>query len=166
MCVLTLIAASALTVGGCANHAASDAFISPDAGFSDESAARTALLSLPNRVVDLLDIVHVGFGVGPGFGLELHPTRYARLKAMAGADVGLGWFGRHARPTQAAAHASAAAGVAEASASAGPMWRVPKWDIGVYYHALIDMIYVGIAPDEFVDFLAGFATYDTKDDDF
>lgn len=163
---IIVILIATLLGAGCANHAASDAFISPDAGFPDRSAGRTALLYLPNRVLDLLDIVHIGVGIGPGFGLELHPTRYGRLQAVAGADVGIAWLGRYARPTQAAVYATAAASTAQAEARTGVVWRIPKWDIGVRAHYLLDMAYVGFAPDELVDFLLGFSTFDTKDDDF
>lgn len=156
-------------LAGCASPQRSDAFFSPDAGFSGGSIGRTALLYLPNRLVDLVDIVHVGYGIGPGFGVEIHPTGCARLGAVAGlGDVGLAWLGRRASPLQAdALYARASAGSHEAKAGISERrWRFPQWDIGVHYHALLDMAYVGIAPDEVVDFVAGLVTYDTKKDDF
>src|SRR5690606_24788312 len=143
---------------GCHNPSISDAFFAEEPGWSERGVGGTILLYLPNRIVDLLDVVHVGYGVGPGAGIGLHFTRYGRLLAVAGVDVGIGWFGRYARPYQAAIYALAAAGPMIAPPNADEKWvrwHIPRWDIGVYLHALLDQAYVGIAPDEIVDFVVG-----------
>ena len=153
-------------LAGCACPEKADAFvINPH--FSDQGVLKTAALYIPNRVIDLLDIVHVGYGLGPGFGVDIHLTRYGRLCAVAGVDVGIAWLGRHTNPFQYGPHARAAAGPAQAPKELPKrVWHWPQWDVGVYYHALLDQAYVAIAPDEIVDFFAGLATMDLKEDDF
>ncbi len=158
----------------CRSDGDADAFLSDRAGFSQESGGHVAALYIPNRLLDLVDVVHVGAGVtAVGLGLELHPTRYARLGAAAGIDAGIGWLGRSAAPWQAAIHARATCGLMEAMAQVGKredpwrgLWRAPKWDVGVFAEAFGLMAYLSINPDEIVDFVAGIATYDTKADDF
>ncbi|MBN2489247.1 MAG: hypothetical protein JXQ29_00155 [Planctomycetes bacterium] len=163
---LVFLLVSLAVLAGCACSEKADAFI-VNPRFSERDALATIGLYIPNRVVDLLDVVHVGYGVGPGFGLDVHLTRYGRLCAVAGVDVGAAWLGRHTSPFQYGVHARAAAGPAQAPAElAEHVWRWPQWDIGVYYHALLDHIYVAVAPDEIVDFFAGLITLDLKDDDF
>lgn len=163
---LVALVVLAAAVAGCANPQMADAFV-VDAEFSEGGVLTTVLLYIPNRLIDILDIVHVGYGVGPGFGLDIHLTRYARLDAVAGVDVGIAWLGRHTDPFQYAAYARAGASVAQVPEPPHEnMWRFPQWDIGIYAHALLDQAYVAVAPDEILDFFAGLITLDLKHDDF
>ncbi len=158
----------------CRSDGDADAFISDRAGFSQESGGHVAALYIPNRLLDLVDVVHVGVGAGPGFGVELNLTRYGRLGAVAGVDAGIGWLGRFASAFQAAIYARATLGPMEAIGRPkrfaddkwGGLWRFPKWDVGLFLHAGLVMAFLSINPDEIVDFVAGIATYDTKADDF
>ncbi len=157
------------TTFACHDARISDAFVTEDPGWSKRGVGGTIALYLPNRIIDLVDVVHAGYGVGPGAGIGVHFTRYGRLLAVAGVDVGIGWFGRYARPYQAAVYALAAAGTKIAPPNADEKWtrwHVPKWDIGLYLHLLLDQAYIGIAPDEIVDFVVGLSTFDLKGDDW
>ncbi len=157
-----------LVLAGCHAPEKSDAFFADDPGWSKRGAGATIGLYLPNRLIDLVDIVHVGYGVGPGIGLGVHFTRYGRLLAVVGVDVGIGWFGRYARPYQCAVYTRAAVGPKEAVTlrDRNRFWHVPQWDIGLYAHFLIVQEYLGIAPEENVDFVVGLSTFDLKDDDW
>ncbi|MCI0589980.1 MAG: hypothetical protein L0323_24470 [Planctomycetes bacterium] len=137
------------------------------AGFGSASLGERLLLYVPNRLLDLLDVLHLGYGVGPGLGVEFHFTRHGRLGAVAGGDVGLAWLGRWTSPVECAAYARASLGTREtiAESSLGERWRYPRWDVGYSVFALVGVAYAAIAPDEIVDFLVGFSTYDTKGDD-
>lgn len=168
--------ALAAAVSGCAfNPPKSDAFVAPDAGFSDLPADHVVAMYLPNRIVDALDIVHFGVGVGPGIGLELHPTRYARLGADAAASFGWGWFGRAGMPWQGAVYTRSAAGLTESlhtetghgreSNDPSWLWRFPMHDVGAYADLVLVQGYLAFAPDELIDFVTGLATYDWKRDD-
>ena len=46
---------------------------------------------LPDRLMDLADVVSFDVGLGAGVGLDAHVTRAAQLGAEAGASMGLGW---------------------------------------------------------------------------
>jgi hypothetical protein len=45
---------------------------------------KTALLYIPNRVLDLLDIVTFNLGAGPEFGVEVRATRWIQVGGMYG----------------------------------------------------------------------------------
>ncbi|MBI4878389.1 MAG: hypothetical protein HY812_01835 [Planctomycetes bacterium] len=38
--------------------------------------------------------------------------------------------------------------------------------IGLYAHFIIDQVYIGIAPEEILDFVVGLSTFDLKGDDW
>ena len=157
-----------LNCSGCAiNQLKSDAFVTAHPRFP-QNPVRAVLLYIPNRLVDVLDVVHFGYGVGPGFGFEIHPTRFARLGAVDSIDVGFAWLGRFGNPVQQGLHARATISVLEAKYVPrwSKVWRFPQWDVGIYYHALFDQIYIAIAPDEIVDLIVGFSTFDLKGDDW
>ncbi len=137
------------------------------AGFGTASLGERLLLYVPNRLLDLLDVLHLGCAVGPGLGAEFHFTRRGRLGAIAGGDVGLAWLGRWTSPVECAAYARASVGIREAvdTRSMGERWRYPRCDVGLSLNPAFALVYAAIAPDEIVDFLVGFSTYDTKGDD-
>jgi hypothetical protein len=155
------------------NAAMADTFAHSDARFPDD-AGRAVLLYIPNRLVDLLDIVHVGVGLGFGLGIELHPTRHARVGAVLSEDAGVAWLGRFTSPWQAASSARVTVGEFEAGVPfplfrpryAGVLWRPPVWDVGAHAYCGLVNAYAAIAPDEIVDFFAGLTTFDPKKDDW
>jgi hypothetical protein len=167
-----LVLVVVLVLGGCVyDQERADAFIAAEAGFPTRGAGEVALLYLPNRFLDALDLVHVGLHMGIGIGAELHFTRYGRLGAIAMVDMGVAWLGRFTNPVHLGPYARASASVFEAQvfsperAGCDP-WRFPRWDIGVHYAGYpIGDNYVAFAPDELLDFLAGWICYDTKGDD-
>jgi hypothetical protein len=55
------------------------------------SGWRRALLWLPDRLLDLCDLVSVDLGLGVGLGADVHATRSLQLGASAGASLGVGW---------------------------------------------------------------------------
>jgi len=178
---------------------------------------KAVLLYLPNRLIDLADMFHVGYGMGPGFGLEMQATRTLSAGAVTGVDFGVAWLGRNTNPIQANGYgranfsewsvrnyptyeqpSPADSGKPAREQPAEPpygkitftsyaeqaerpseesrkpetprpeshVWRFPRWDVGVHYHALLDHVYLGFAPDEILDFLVGFTTFDLKRDDY
>jgi hypothetical protein len=146
----------------------SDAFIGERAGWPTESFGRTLALYLPNRIIDLVDIVHVGAGFGPGFGVMLQATRPLRIGAGAGMQDGVGWFGRMGAPFSSGHYAVAAFGPYDAQETTDVVlrWRAPYWDFAVWAQFYLGEVYFGVAPDEIVDFIVGLTTYDMKDDDY
>jgi hypothetical protein len=55
------------------------------------SGWRRALLWLPDRLLDLCDLVSFDLGLGVGLGADVHATRSLQLGASAGASLGVGW---------------------------------------------------------------------------
>lgn len=145
-----------------------DLFTGDIVGFPDASAGRIAALYLPNRLVDLLDLVHFGVGVGPCIGVDLQATRYLRLEAARGASLGLGWFGRRGQWYQAAVYTGHTfTREWETNDRMLEAFHIPLWDLGIQVHLLAGHAYLGIAPlDEGLDLLAGLLTFDLKGDDW
>jgi len=56
------------------------------------SIASKALLYLPNRILDFLDIFRLNVAIGPGLGLNVRATKFAQIGAETyiSARVGLG----------------------------------------------------------------------------
>lgn len=146
----------------------SDAFVGDEAGFSPHDAGTTALLYIPNRVVDALDLAHVGLAFGPALGLEAQVTRALRFEQAAGTTFGLGWFGRGGEPLQAGSYERRFLGPSEPPPTYEErIWHTPFWDVSLHLHLFFVTVYVGVAPlDEGFDLLTGLFTYDLKGDDY
>lgn len=160
-----------LLLGACTTKPEkADAFIVEDADFASDPWLEEVALYLPNRLIDLLDVVHIGYATGYGLGLELHPTRHARIGATASISAGVAWLSRHTNPFEAAVYARTVLGEDQSPPFEDHadkiLWRFPRWDVGLLVVPAIYHVYVAIAPDEIVDFLLGFSTYDAKGDDF
>jgi hypothetical protein len=166
-------AVRALIVGLCCSACqsdpkGSDAFVSHYAGWPNQGFIKGVGVYLPNRLMDVIDVVHVGVGFGPGAGVEVHPTRYLRLGAGAGIEDGVAWFGRMGQPFSGGHYARASLGPLDAQETTDQelRWRIPRWDFGVWLHVYVWEAYLGIAPDEILDFIVGISTFDLKDDDY
>ena len=152
----------------CVNTRLSDTFVGDEAGFSPHSPGHTALMYLPNRVVDVLDLAHVGVAFGPSLGLEAQATRALRFESASGTTMGLGWFGRGGEPFQATTYERNFFGPDEPPVAYDEsVWHTPYWDLSVHLHLLLVTVYVGVAPlDEGCDLITGLFTFDLKGDDF
>ncbi len=159
---------AALLTTSCVNTRLSDTFVGDEAGFSRHSAGYTALMYIPNRVVDAVDLAHVGVAFGPALGLEAQATRALRFESASGSTVGLGWFGRGGESIQATSYEKNFFGPPEPSPSYEQrIWHTPYWDFALHLHLGIVTVYVGVAPlDEAFDLVTGIFTYDLKGDDF
>ncbi len=165
--ILPTVVALGLSTG-CHAPERADAFFAPDRGWSRRSVPATIALYLPNRIVDLLDVVHVGLGVGPGLGAGLHGTRHGYLLFDAGVNAGIGWFGRYARPYRHGLYVRVRASrfTPPGRYPEGVDWHVPRWDVAVYADAGLVQALAGFAPNEFLDFVVGWSTYDLRRDDW
>jgi len=130
------------------------------------SPGQIALMYLPNRILDLLEIVRFGYGVGPGFGFDIRITKYGQLAAEVGLDAGIGWEGRLHKPFRYGKSATAAIGPLRTSIGDGETWKKSDFEIYVEYHALLDVIHITIDFAEIYDFFAGLLTFDPLNDDY
>ena len=149
------------------------------------------LFWLPNRLLDVLDLVKASVGVGPGMGFELYATEnawigYETLRswrlALDGRASGVYEEGHHREW-----HLGSRAGE-HAQAGRIPLWAlkdmrpfeapvrpgvpaVPErlrddWDIGIRAHLLLVGAEVLIRPFELFDFIVGLWGDDPGEDDY
>lgn len=156
-----------------------------------ERSPRTrALLWLPDRLLDLLDIVTVGFHLGPGAFADVHLTRGFQLNAglHSTAGIGLHDFRSVGMKSEAEAglnviafgahtYGGALVGTTGTYASTGnthglhrpmaPLYQELRdyWAIGANATGGILGAEVEFHPLQLVDFFAGFATVDLLRDD-
>lgn len=152
---------------GCYNPRKSDCFVWDVAAFPTRPAPEVVALYLPNRIFDVLDLVHFGAAVGPALGVEVQATRALRYEWARGATLGLGWFGRAGEWRQASVYARDTFGLEDSTDDLDLAWHVPYWDVSLQLHVLVGQVYVGVAPfDELVDLVVGLTTFDLKGDDW
>jgi hypothetical protein len=122
-----------------------------------------ALLWIPNRVIDFLDIFKLDVGAGPAAGAVIRVTEYGQVgyRQMLPASVRVGLLGRR---FPAMIEHSNELGIGPAFLDSKDR-RVCPGEIGVGADLLFVGAYGGICADEFVDFLAGIFFLDLKDDD-
>ena len=154
------------------------------------SIAWGILLYLPNRILDVLDLLNVETGVSAGVGVNVNVTEYGALGAQISAgEVLIGLDRRHLSSrasiresveifpfelgAMGEAHASTGGARAIAYTKAGiksPLDDVYQksrdfWAIGAEVQLIPMAFKVGIHPVEMVDLLAGFFFIDILNDD-
>lgn len=123
------------------------------------------LLYVPNRVVDVLDVVRAGVSVGPGIGVDAQVTEPVSVVAMTRTYVGAGYETLRHSPIVAGAEAGLGVGPATLEAEAGGWYR-SNADVRVSLHALLVGGHVAVEPVEILDAVLGLVFIDIRDDDF
>ncbi len=124
-----------------------------------------ALLYLPNRVVDLLDVAKVGVDAGPGIGVDVQATSALQARAMWNLSVGVGFQGLRHLPFQVGTIAALGVGPVGGVGDVGS-WSRSKTGFRVGLHVLIIGAHAEVDPWEILDFVLGFLTIDIAADDF
>lgn len=128
-----------------------------------------ALLYLPNRLFDALDIFRARLRVGPGFGVGVRVTKPLSAEVGSYATIFAGLPGPRGKPTislpvGAELYSGVQASiVAVETKSFGPNYS--STEIGADVQLLILGVAVGFDPIELVDFVVGFVGFDIRDDD-
>jgi hypothetical protein len=122
-----------------------------------------ALLWVPNRLADLVDVFRVDAGVGPAYGGVIRVTRYvqAGYRQFDPLSVRVGDFGRKA-PFMV--ERSNELGIGP-SYLASKDRKVCTGEIGLGLDLLIAGAYAGICTEELFDFVTGVFFLDPMDDD-
>lgn len=122
-----------------------------------------ALLWIPNRALDFIDIFRVDVGVGPAAGGVVRFTEYgqAGFRTMMPASVRVGDFGREL-PVRV--ETSNEIGVSPAFKQSKDRDVCPG-EVGVGADLFLVGAYGGVCLDEVIDFVAGIFFLDPKDDD-
>lgn len=135
------------------------------------STAEGALLYVPNRVFDLVDIVRARARVGPGAAISIRATDVVDLNLGAYTTVYAGLPGPRREPTIPLPVFLEVLAVAEVGLLGvstgmgfGPDYSPTEFGLGI--HAALIGIDIGVDPIEFADFILGFLTIDLREDDF
>lgn len=124
--------------------------------------ARQIALYLPNRVMDLFEIVAVPIGVGIDLGVDIRLTRWVQVAAIAGVGAGLQLDSRTHSPWVAAAEKSAAFGPWRTGDGRGHVASIDDWEIAIAGSGMK----VGIDLAEIADFALGWFYIDILKDDY
>jgi len=128
------------------------------------------VMYIPNRVLDVFDIVRLRVRVGPGIAADVRATKVASAFVGSYASVYAGLPGPRNRPLPKLpvgleSQNGVQASVVDATVTGGIGPDYGPAEIGVGVQALIVGVDVGIEPLEIIDLLAGFFFIDlTKDD--
>lgn len=126
-------------------------------------AWQKVLLFLPNRFLDLVDIVKADVGVGPAYGGVVRLTRYGQVgyRSMDPLSLRAGLFGRD-WPVEMET---------DNEFGAGPLFHqsrdreVCHGELGVGVDLFLVGAYGGVCAEEVIDFLLGFVFVDVMQDD-
>jgi len=137
----------------------------------EESIWYSIAVYLPNRVLDLLDIVRLRAKVGPGLAAGVRVTNVAELYLGSYVSVYAGLPGPRQRvlplsPIGLESHNGVAFGPFAASANMGAGPDYSPTEIGLGLHAVVAGVDLGIDPVEIIDFIGGVFLFDIRDDDF
>lgn len=129
------------------------------------------LLYIPNRVLDLLDMVRIRLRVGPGLALDLRATEAADLFVGTYGSVYAGLPGPRMRrmpvlPVGLESRTGVEVSVADVSTGLGVGPDYSPTEIGAGVQLLIVGADVGFDPMEIVDFIGGFFLWDPRRDDW
>ena len=125
------------------------------------------VLYIPNRLLDLVDIVRADVGVGSSFGAVVRVSEYAQVAYRSVAPVSFR-AGPRGRKLPFFAEHSSEIGIGP---NEGPLYlksgqrEVTPLEVGVGADLFLVGAYAGISVDEIFDFLGGLVFIDFKDDD-
>jgi len=128
-------------------------------------AGKKILLYLPNRILDLLEVVRLGVHVGPGIGLDVRVTRFIQLAADTSADVGVAWQGRDKLPVVGQIYHTTALGPVRVGAGTGLRYKHTASETSLVANAGLVGFLAAYDSMELLDFVFGWTTYDLKKDD-
>ncbi len=146
---------------------------------AEEQAAKTTqshgvlhkiVMYIPNRVLDVFDIVRFRVRVGPGAAVDVRATKVASAFVGSYASVYAGLPGPRNRPFPKLpigfeSRNGVQASVVDATVSGGIDPDYGPTEIGVGVQALVVGLDVGVEPLEILDLLAGFFFIDLTHDD-
>jgi hypothetical protein len=137
---------------------------------NEESPIHTALLYIPNRVFDFLDIFRLRARVGPGVHANVRATEALRLGVGGYSSLYVGAPGPRLGatfplPAGIENHAGLEVSFVEMSSDMGSGPAYSSTEIGVGAQLVVLGVDVGFDPMEIADFIAGIFTFDLREDD-
>jgi len=137
----------------------------------EHSLVHKILFYLPNRILDVTDLVRARVRVGPGMAVDARATKFVRAGLGSYLSIYAGLPGPRQRPMPRSpigfeAYSGASLSVAEASFKTGFEPGYSPSEIGAGLHLAIIGLDVGVDPLEAIDLLTGLVGIDITDDDF
>ncbi len=125
---------------------------------------------IPNRVLDVFDVVRLRARLGPGVAVDVRATQVAAAFVGSYASVYAGLPGPRNRrlpklPVGLESRSGVQASVADATVTGGIGPDYGPAEIGVGVQALLIGVDVGVEPLELLDLVAGLFFIDLRDDD-
>ena len=132
-------------------------------GTESDSFLLKAVLYLPNRVLDLLDIFRLDVGIGPSTGGVVRVTKWgqAGLRFFAPASLRVGLRGRR---SPVFLERTSELGVGPLFAGS-PQRKTTPLEVGAGIDLFLIGAYAGISLDSAGDFVAGLLGFDPAEDD-
>lgn len=131
-----------------------------------QSALATALLYIPNRIFDLFDMVRAGVNVGPGLGIDVRATKWAKVIFATDTSVGVGFQGLRHLPVCIRSRAKLGLAFISTPDLNVLDWYHGDYDLRIELHLLLVGAHVAVDFGEIFDFLGGLFTWDPMEDDF
>jgi hypothetical protein len=164
--MITLLTVANIACAPCAGKADE----SPAPGAEPHGMLHKVCMYLPNRVLDLLDVVRCRVRVGPGTAVDIRATNLAAMFVGTYATVYAGLPGPRNRPTPKLpvgleSRNGAQVSIADVTAegSIGPDYGPAE--IGLGAQVLIAGVDVGVEPLELLDLISGIFFIDLRADD-
>lgn len=130
---------------------------------SGHSTVHNVFMYLPNRLLDLVDIVKADLGIGPSYGGVIRVTRYGQIgyRQFDSWSLRLGLHGRQSplflEKVPESGFITNFHGTVQR--------RVDEFEIGAGADIGIAGAYLSVSPDQLVDFFGGIFGFDPLDDD-
>ncbi len=132
-------------------------------GHANRSIFEKTVLYLPNRLLDLIDIVKADVGIGPSYGAVLRLTKYAQM-GYRDFDSWSLRIGLHGRRSPIFLETVPESGFI--TNYRGSVHRRPdEFELGAGADVGIAGAYISIAPEQIIDLFGGIFGYDPLDDD-
>ena len=137
-----------------------------DSSGSGASFLHTVILYVPNRVLDLFDMVRFGVSAGPGVGGQVKATSLLQATALTRFSAGAGLQTLRHLPVQVSTENAVGLGPIELGPDVGITWYETPYDLRVLAHVVLVGGHVAVNPWEILDFAAGLVTLDPAGDDY
>ncbi len=129
------------------------------------------VMYIPNRVLDVFDMVRARVRLGPGFAIGARATEYADVFIGFYTSLYIGLPGPRGRsfprlPVGLESKSGAEVSVADITLEAGMSPDYGMTECGAGFHLGLIGVDVGVDPFEIVDFVVGLFTFDPMDDDY
>ncbi len=166
-----LLAAAAWALPACASFRGG----APEAGAAEagtgaaepeEEGIGMAVVSyIPNRILDLFDILKIGVNVGPGVGFHAEATDPAQALLISRESVGVGFQTLRYMPFSGGVESASGTGTLPPDTWEGLGWRHSPTDLRLEIHPEFVGAHAAVDPVEIADFLLGLFLIDIRRDD-